>query len=206
MFFNQIKFLFRDAVFHVVSHMSPYLVDPDKDFTRRRKLPPETLISFLVSQGASSTGNELDDFFDFSPDAPSLSALNQQRNKIKPQALEEVFRRFDASLSSLEAHPAYRLLAADGSSFSFSVLPGGLLMSILFHRATPLKDSTVSTSMHFMTWIPILIRMPSSSLSIPKMNSGLSVPWWTAWRHLTGSLIFLLLTADTALIITWHMS
>ena len=101
MFFNQIKFLFRDAVFHVVSHMSPYLVDPDKDFTRRRKLPPETLISFLVSQGASSTGNELDDFFDFSPDAPSLSALNQQRNKIKPQALEEVFRRFDASLSSL---------------------------------------------------------------------------------------------------------
>ena len=123
MFFNQIKFLFRDAVFHVVSHMSPYLVDPDKDFTRRRKLPPETLISFLVSQGASSTGNELDDFFDFSPDAPSLSALNQQRNKIKPQALEEVFRRFDASLSSLEAHPAYRLLAADGSSFSFFSAP-----------------------------------------------------------------------------------
>ena len=123
MFFNQIKFLFRDAVFHVVSHMSPYLVDPDKDFTRRRKLPPETLISFLVSQGASSTGNELDDFFDFSPDAPSLSALNQQRNKIKPQALEEVFRRFDASLSSLETHPAYRLLAADGSSFSFFSAP-----------------------------------------------------------------------------------
>ena len=55
MFFNQIKFLFRDAIFYVVSHMTPFLADPDKDFTRRRKLPPETLISFLVSQGASST-------------------------------------------------------------------------------------------------------------------------------------------------------
>ena len=53
------------SIFYVVSHMTPFLADPDKDFTRRRKLPPETLISFLVSQGASSTGNELDDFFDF---------------------------------------------------------------------------------------------------------------------------------------------
>lgn len=123
MFFNQIKFLFRDAIFYVVSHMSPYLVNPGKDFTRRRKLPPETLLSFLVSQGASSSGNELDDFFGFCPDSPSLSALNQQRDKLKPEALEEVFHQCNASLSNLEAHPGYRLLAADGSTFSFFSTP-----------------------------------------------------------------------------------
>lgn len=119
MFFNQVKFLFQNAVFYVVSHISPYLNDPDKDFTRRRKFPPEMLISFLVSQGASSSGNELDDFFDFHPDSPSLSALNQQRDKLKPQALEEVFRQLGSSLSKPEAPSSYRLFAADGSSFSF---------------------------------------------------------------------------------------
>lgn len=119
MFFDQIKSLFRDSIFHVVSHMTPYLTEPDKNFTRRRKLPPELLISFLVSQGASSTGNELDDFFDFSCDSPSLSALNQQRDKLKPQALEEVFHQLNNSISKLDTHPGCRLLAADGSSFSF---------------------------------------------------------------------------------------
>lgn len=123
MFFNQVKFLFQDAVFYVVSHLSPYLNDPDRNFTRRRKFPPEMLISFLVSQGASSSGNELDDFFNFQPNSPSLSALNQQRNKLKPQALQEVFRQLNASLSKLENLPHYRLLAADGSSFSFFSSP-----------------------------------------------------------------------------------
>ncbi len=123
MFFNQIKSIFQDALFYVASHIPPFLVDPDKNFTRRRKLPPETLISFLVSQGASSTGNELDDFFDFRPDSPSLSALNQQRDKLKPQALEEVFRQFNVSLSKLVAPSNYRLLAADGSTFSFFSTP-----------------------------------------------------------------------------------
>lgn len=123
MFFNQIKSMFQDALFYVASHVTPYLATPDKDFTRRRKLPPELLISFLVSQGASSTGNEFDDFFDFYPDAPSLSALNQQRDKLKPQALEEVFRQLNTSLSKLGPASHYRHLAADGSTFSFFSTP-----------------------------------------------------------------------------------
>ena len=123
MFFNQIKFLFRDAIFYVVSHMTPFLADPDKDFTRRRKLPPETLISFLVSQGASSTGNELDGFFDFHCNAPSPSAINQQRDKLKPQVLEEVFHQLLLSLLKLDPPSPYRFLAADGSSFSFFSTP-----------------------------------------------------------------------------------
>lgn len=123
MFVNHIKSIFRDALFYVASHISPYLNTPDKNFTRRRKLPPELLMSFLVSQGASSTGNEFDDFFDLSTDAPSMSALNQQRDKLKPEALEEVFRQLNASLSKTQPASHYRLLAADGSSFSFFSTP-----------------------------------------------------------------------------------
>lgn len=123
MFFNQVKHLFQDALFCTVSHLSPYLADPDRDFTRRRKLPPEAVISFLVSQGASSTGNELADFFDFQCTAPSLSALNQQRDKLLPEAVEAVFHQLNPSLSKLAAPSGYRLLAADGSSFSFFSSP-----------------------------------------------------------------------------------
>lgn len=123
MFANKIKAIFRDSVLDVASNITPYLTAPDRHFTRRRKLPPEKIISFLVSQGASSSGNELDDFFDFSPDAPSLSALNQQRDKLGPGAMEEVFRKLNSSLTELHPPSGYRLLAADGSSFSFSSTP-----------------------------------------------------------------------------------
>lgn len=123
MFFNKIKSMFQNAVFYAVSHLDPYLASPDKDFTRRRKLPPELLISFLVSQGASTSDNELTDFFDFHNDMPSASALCQQQRKLKPEALEEVFHQLNSSLQTLRNPSQYRLLAADGSSFSFSSSP-----------------------------------------------------------------------------------
>lgn len=121
--FKQIRLMLRDAIFHVASHIDPYLANPDKDFTRRRKLPPETLISFLVSQGASSTGTELDDFFNFNANLPSPSALNQQRDKLMPEAIEEVFRTLNGSFQKTSPTPKYRFLAADGSSFSFFSKP-----------------------------------------------------------------------------------
>ena len=86
-------------------------------------LPPETIISFLVSQGASSSGNEFVDFFNFDSHAPSLSALNQQRDKLKPEAVEATFHQLNFSLSSLDSPHKYKLLAADGSSFSFFSAP-----------------------------------------------------------------------------------
>lgn len=123
MLFNQIKSKFQDSVFYVASHIDSYSVSPGKDLTRRRKLPTDMLISFLVSQGASSTGNELIDFFDFSPSAPSLSALNQQRDKLKPDALETVFYLLNQSTQSASTPSKYRFLAVDGSTFSFFSKP-----------------------------------------------------------------------------------
>ena len=123
MLFNQIQCKFRDSVFYVASHIDSYSVCPGKVFTRRRKLPPDMLISFLVSQGASSTDNELIDFFDFSPCAPSLSALSQQRDKLKPEALEAVFHLFNQSTQSDSAPTKYRFLAVDGSTLSFFSRP-----------------------------------------------------------------------------------
>lgn len=124
MFHEKIKSLFSSAVHSVSSIISEFTANPGSDLTRHRKLPAEKLISFLVSQGASGTKNELLDFFDMDPQAPTTSALNQQRAKLRSDALELVFRHFNSLAASLDgAAPDYCFIAVDGSSFTFSSRP-----------------------------------------------------------------------------------
>ncbi len=121
-----VKTAFSDAVSYAASNISLYVHNPDRDLTRNRKIGAEKLLSFLVSCGSSSTRIELLDFFGLDPDFPTASAFNQQRAKLRPQALEAVFRRFNSSLSSLPRsgkHHRYRFPAVDGSSFTFFSKP-----------------------------------------------------------------------------------
>ena len=119
MFHHKIKSLFQSAVSSVTRNISDYAVHPGRDFTRNKKLPPDLLISFLVSQGSSSTGNELLDFWHLQDSCPSVSAFNQQRSKLKPEALQAVFKQFNSLAPPLEPPTKYRFLAADGSTFAF---------------------------------------------------------------------------------------
>ena len=127
MIHQQIKKLIFSSVEHVVSNISQYAVHPDSDFKRSKKIPAQKLISFLVSQGSSSTRVEMLDFWELDSSMPTASALSQQRAKLKPEALEAVFRHFNSS--SMELPPAsfkdphYRFLAADGSTCTFFSTP-----------------------------------------------------------------------------------
>lgn len=85
MIHQQIKDLFFSSVEHVVSDISQYAVHPDSDFQRSRKIPAQKLISFLVSQGSSSTRVEMLDFWGLDPSIPTASALNQQRLQHAPE-------------------------------------------------------------------------------------------------------------------------
>ena len=120
---EKIKNLFQEAVASVASDIHHYAIHPQKDFTRNKKLPPDKLISFLVSCGSSSTKIELLDFFGLDTHAPSSSAFNQQRAKLSPKALETVFQRFNRSLQDAEKTSRYRFFATDGSTFSFFSKP-----------------------------------------------------------------------------------
>lgn len=123
MFHQKIKTLFQSAVSQVSSNISQFTIRPGKDLIRNKKLPPDKLISFLVSEGSSSTKNELLDFFTMGVAAPTASAFNQQRAKLKPDALEAVFKHFNSSVNSLEKTSEYRFLAADGSTVTFFSKP-----------------------------------------------------------------------------------
>lgn len=127
MIHQQIKDLFFSSVEQIVSDISQYTVRPNADFTRSRKISPQKLISFLVSQGSSSTKVEMLDFWGLDTSIPSSSALNQQRGKLKPDALEAVFKQFNSSIQnfppSVLSDDKYRFLAADGSTCTYFSTP-----------------------------------------------------------------------------------
>ena len=89
MIHQQIKELFFSSVEHIVSDISQYAVHPDSDFKRSKKIPAQKLISFLVSQGSSSTRVEMLDFWNWIlpcqpllPSASSAQSLNLMRWKL----------------------------------------------------------------------------------------------------------------------------
>lgn len=102
MIHQKIKNLFMSSVEHVCSNISNYSIHPNIDFQRNRKISSQKLISFLVSQGSSSTKVEMLDFWGLDASSmPTSSALNQQRQKLKPAALEAVFKHFNSSAIGL---------------------------------------------------------------------------------------------------------
>ena len=122
MFHQNLKKLFNEAISEVSANISDDALNPERDFSRNRKIPAHLLISFLVSQGAASTKCEVLDFFGLSADAPSASALNQQRSKLKSEALESLFTKFNTAFHASEYNRTserYRFLAADGTTVSF---------------------------------------------------------------------------------------
>lgn len=123
MFHDKIKSIFSSSIQSVVSRISDFSVHPGKDFTRRKKFPADKLLAFLISEGSSSTKNELLDFFDMDSDKPTDSAFNQQRAKLMPEAVEAVFHKFNQSMDFLDTQTEYRFLAADGSTATYFSSP-----------------------------------------------------------------------------------
>lgn len=114
---------FSDAVNFVSENIRNYSRRPDVDFTRNKKLPVSKLLPFLVTEGSSSTRNELTEAYDFSEIRPSSQAFIQQRAKLKPEGVEAVFHKFNASLDELHPKGKYRFVAADGSTLTFLSRP-----------------------------------------------------------------------------------
>lgn len=121
---HKIKQLYLSAICNITSNLDKYVTHPGRDLSRNKKLPADKLIKYLVSQGSSSTRNELLDFFNMDTNTPSVSALCQQRAKLKPEALEALFHNVNSSVLELDsARKGYRFFAVDGSNISFCSKP-----------------------------------------------------------------------------------
>ena len=110
-----IKQILDDILLEVVSAPASYVYEPQKNFSRTRKLPFCTVIKMLIGMGGNCLGKELLDWFGYSEETVSVSAFVQQRNKIKPDTLKHIFQRMISQCDKHTLYNGYRLLAIDGS-------------------------------------------------------------------------------------------
>jgi len=86
-------------------HESSWLFvnDPEKDFTRKRKLDFKDMMIILLSMGGNSLRLELMKYFSYDTETATCSAFVQQREKILSEALEFLFHKF----TSLAINPNF---------------------------------------------------------------------------------------------------
>ena len=90
---KQIRKLLMSKIKDVADHVQDYCFNPNKDFSRKRKI-----------------------------DAPSASAFVQQREKVKPDAFKNIFDSFSAELLS-SFDDDFPILAVDGSDVQIATNP-----------------------------------------------------------------------------------
>ena len=88
-----------------------YIRCPCKDFSRKRKLPFEKMIGTLLCLIGGSLTCELLDTFGCSVSTATTFTFIQQRNKIRHEALAELFHSFVKATASDVLYKGYRLLA-----------------------------------------------------------------------------------------------
>ncbi|WP_281884388.1 IS4 family transposase [Paenibacillus sp. YYML68] len=102
---------------------APYVKNPEKDFTRKKKLPFETMMQLLISMGGNSIYKELLESQGYDVNTATTSAFVQQRNKILPSAVECLFHKFTQTYKDIKDYRGYRLLAIDGSDLHIATDP-----------------------------------------------------------------------------------
>ena len=87
---DKILNVFNRSIKMVCSNIACYCNDPVSDFTRKRKLPAETLIHFIVQMQSKSLNSELCEYFTDLDSLPTASALCQQRDKLDISAFQRI--------------------------------------------------------------------------------------------------------------------
>ena len=100
--------------------------DPKLDFTKKRKLPFDKVISFLLAIEGGTLTTELLKYFGYSPNIATSSAFVQQRGKIHPSAFSSLFDLFVQKTNKEQYYKGFRLLAADGSDIQIPTNPNDL--------------------------------------------------------------------------------
>lgn len=96
-------------------NLSSLVSNPNIDFSRNRKIPYQTMILSLLTMEGTTLTNELLRQFGCSASTATSSAFVQQRKKILPIALENLFRDFVSKTAQDDNYKGYKLLAVDGS-------------------------------------------------------------------------------------------
>ena len=103
---------------------SLFVKNPEKDFTRDRKLGFVQLIHFFLCMGSGCINHELMKYFYFLPDeVPTASAFIRQRAKLLPETFHHILTQFNLRFPTKGLWGRYSLIAADGCEFNIARNP-----------------------------------------------------------------------------------
>ena len=101
------------------SNKEKYVANPQKDFSRNRKVSFYEMMMFVLFIGANSMSEEIRRAFNNKAFSYiSEAAVLKSRSKIKVSAFEQLFHKFNKTLECPKKYKGYRILAIDGSDFS----------------------------------------------------------------------------------------
>ena len=113
---SNLKKSLNKCIESIAANRGEYCLNPNKDFTRHRKVDFSSVVKAILCFGGKSLNKEILECFGFSPDTLTTSAFVQQRSKIKPEAFYLLFKRFISNNHKDKLFHGYRLLAVDGSN------------------------------------------------------------------------------------------
>ena len=117
----------KDNLIQIISQMANHPQDfsknPECDFSRNRKLNFPSLLHLIISMEAGAVKDELLKYFSYDKNTVSNSAFFQQRAKLSNDALPYLFHEFSHIYPCSLYKGKYQLLAADGSSFTYTRNP-----------------------------------------------------------------------------------
>ena len=103
---------------------SLFVKNPEKDFTRDRKLGFVQLIHFFLCMGSGCINHELMKYFYFLPDeVPTASAFLRQRAKLLPETFHHILTQFNLRFPTKGLWGRYSLIAAGGCEFNIARNP-----------------------------------------------------------------------------------
>ena len=127
-------------------YRSLYVKNPQRDFTRRKKLPLDKMLKLDIQMQAKSLPHELGDFFDYNPNMPTASAFIQQRAKLTDYALPALFSAFTEAHKPRRMANGYRPLPVMGA---MSILPAIPMRKIAILNAKMQKVTVWRISTRF---------------------------------------------------------
>lgn len=105
----------KECVRILETRKEKYVQNPQTDFTRLRKISFSDCIMSVCCLSGGTLFSELLEFYQDSSDPPSVSALLQQRSKLKHHVFEDFFKLTVGLNHSPQLYQGYRLFAVDGS-------------------------------------------------------------------------------------------
>ena len=117
---DKILNVFNRSIEMVCNNINCYCHDTVSDFTRKRKLPAETLIHFIIQMQSKSLNSELCEYFTDLRFLPTSSALCQQRGKLDISAFQRILYLFVNAFDDYKTWKGYHILACDGSDVNIA--------------------------------------------------------------------------------------